>query len=100
MVGTSAQPAERSLGSAVWRGSHMNVTKNGDTGIVLQEWRTRILNGFLAIAVIMSAPAFVATFFSAISAPGLWPVAIAFLVVELILIVLVVLRGLNYLIRV
>lgn len=72
---------------------------NSDPESVLHQWRITILNSFLVIIVIISIPAVVAIIAKAISTPGLRPLAISISVVELLLIGLVVLRSVNYGIR-
>ena len=65
-----------------------------DPEAVLREWRTRILNGFLIAVSLLALPALAAIFANAISNPDIWPLAISFSIVELILIALAVLRDL------
>ncbi len=78
----------------------MDMMHNGDTGVSLSQWRTRILNGFLTIAVLVSVPALAAIIFKAISSPDLRYIAISFSIFELILIVLAVFRDINIGVRV
>ncbi len=78
----------------------MDMKNNGDIETVFAEWRTKILDGFMLLLVILTLPAFVATFVSAISLAGFWPVAITFSVIELVLIALAVFRSINFFIRV
>ena len=54
----------------------------------------------MILLAFITLPAFVATFVSAISLAGFWPVAIAFSVIELVLIAFAVFRSINFLIRV
>ena len=68
--------------------------------MMLREWRTKILNGFLIIVAIASVPAFIVTITRSLTSPSFWSIAIPFSVVELILIVLAVYRALNFRIRV
>jgi signal transduction histidine kinase/DNA-binding response OmpR family regulator len=78
----------------------MDVMNINETETVLRQWRTTILNGFFTIAAIVSIPAIAAIVVNAVSAPEIWPSAISFSIVELILIALAILRGLPIWIRV
>lgn len=71
-----------------------------DPEVVLRQWRTTILNVFFAIVAVISLPAIGTIIASAVSNPEIWPIAIAFLAVELLLIALAVLRGLPITLRV
>ena len=72
---------------------------NMDPEVVLRQWRTTILNVFFAVVAVISLPAIGTIIASAVSDPETWPTAIAFSVVELLLIALAVLRGLPVTIR-
>jgi signal transduction histidine kinase len=71
-----------------------------DREMVLSQWRTNILNGFLVVVAIASIPAFVVTILRSFGSPSFWSIAISFSIVELIAIVLAVFRRLNFKIRV
>jgi signal transduction histidine kinase len=71
-----------------------------DREMVLSQWRTKILNGFLIVVVIASIPAFAVTILRSLGSPSFWSIAISFSIVELIGIVLAVFRKLNFKIRV
>lgn len=74
--------------------------KNNDNPeAVLREWRTKILNGFLAIVAVAAGVGMVVSILDAISHPDQWPVAILFAVLELALIVLAVFRKIDYRVR-
>jgi PAS domain S-box-containing protein len=75
-------------------------TKNySDPEIVLQQWRTKILNAFLIIVAVAAAAGTAVSIVDAISRPGQWPAVILFLAMELVLIVLAVFRRIDYRIR-
>ncbi len=78
----------------------MTTENSGNTGTVLHHWRTTVLNGFLTIAVIISVPALAAIVANAISKPAMWPTAIAFSIVEIVLIAMAVFRRLPIWLRV
>jgi hypothetical protein len=86
--------------SARVEGVAMDAGNNSDPESVLRQWRATILNVFFAVVAIISLPAIGAIIARAISGPGIWPVAIAFSVIELILIALAVMRGLPVNIRI
>jgi signal transduction histidine kinase/DNA-binding response OmpR family regulator len=67
---------------------------------VLQEWRTTILNGFLSVVAIFAVPALAAVIYQSRVIPELRPFAIGFTFVGLVLVLLAVLRGLDYRLRV
>jgi PAS domain S-box-containing protein len=71
-----------------------------DSGALLEKWRTRILNGFLTIVVLVMAPALAAILLSAISAPEMRPIAVVFSLIGLFLIALTVSRRINIKLRV
>ena len=71
-----------------------------DREVVLRDWRTRILNGFLIVVAIASVPAFIVTILRSLNTPSFWSITIPFSVAELILIVLAIYRRLDYRIRV
>ncbi len=78
----------------------MNEEINLDREIVLRDWRTRVLNGFLIIVAIASLPAFLVTILRSMGSASFWQVTISFSVIELVLILLAVFRTLNYSIRI
>jgi len=69
----------------------MDIKNNSDIEIVLREWRTRILNGFLLVAAVLAAVMTVATMLDAMSSPGLWTAVIVYVILILILVGLAVL---------
>jgi signal transduction histidine kinase len=71
-----------------------------DREMVLSQWRTKILNGFLIVVVLASIPAFIVTILRSVGSPSFWSIAISFSIVELFGIVLAVFRKLNFKIRV
>ena len=71
-----------------------------DREVVLRDWRTRILNGFLIVVAIASVPAFIVTILRSLNTPSFWSITIPFSVAELILIVLAIYCRLDYRIRV
>ena len=68
--------------------------------LVLQEWRTKILNGFLLVVAIVSVPAYIATIFRGAVSDNFLSVVIPFSIVELVLMVVTFYRALNFRIRV
>ena len=73
------------------------VAKNtSNIEMVLREWRTRILNGFLLIVATASAVGTGVSILDAISHPDQWPVTILFSILELVLIILAAFRGIDY----
>jgi signal transduction histidine kinase len=78
----------------------MEVDTKQHREMVLSQWRTKILNGFLIVVVIASIPAFAVTILRSFGSPSFWSIAIAFSIVELFGIVLAVFRQLNFKIRV
>ncbi len=67
---------------------------------VLKDWRTRILNIFLAVMVIASAPAFVAILIGESKSPGNNYLTFALAAVWVILVFLAIFRKINYSFRV
>jgi uncharacterized protein (DUF983 family) len=80
-------------------GHTMDKQINVNPEVVLREWRTKILNGFLTIVAVAAAVGTVVSILDAISRPGQWPVVILFSILEVILIVLAVFRKIDYRIR-
>jgi len=77
----------------------METTNSSETESVLRAWRTRILNGFLAIAVIAATPAWAMTILAITRAPEQWLFAVLFSVVFVMLIALAVFRSMDTRIR-
>jgi len=73
----------------------MNIKDSSDTELVLSQWRTKILNGFLAIVAIAAAPAWAMAFIAGIEDPGRLPGSIIFTLIFVGLILLAVLRGVD-----
>ena len=67
---------------------------------VLHEWRTSILNAFLAIVVIASIPAFATVIVNETTAAKSGLLAYVLVIVEMALIVLAVFNRINYRVRV
>ncbi len=77
----------------------MDVTNSSETEGMLREWRTRILNGFLAIVAVAAAAMTGMSILDAISRPGQWPTVILFSILALMLAALALLRGIDNRIR-
>jgi PAS domain S-box-containing protein len=77
----------------------MDSTNNIDPEIVLRNWRTRILNGFLLIAASIGAVMTLATVLDAISSPGLWIAVIVYVIMTLVVVGLAILRRIDYRLR-
>ncbi len=77
----------------------METKNNTDPEIVLREWRTKILNGFISIAAIAAGIMTVISIADAISRPGQWPVVIVFAIFEVVLIILAIFRQIDFRIR-
>jgi signal transduction histidine kinase/CheY-like chemotaxis protein/transcriptional regulator with GAF, ATPase, and Fis domain len=77
----------------------MDKNNKVDPEVVLREWRTKILNGFLMIVAVAAAAMLVVNIADAISRPGQWPAVIIFSILELILVALAVFRRIDYRIR-
>ncbi len=77
----------------------MSTTNSSDIGGVLRDWRTRILNVFLAIVSIAAAIMMATAILDAMARPGQWPIVILFGLLTLILAVLAVARKADVRIR-
>ena len=77
----------------------MDPTNNSDPEIVLRNWRTRILNGFLLIAAGIGAVMTLATVLDAMSSPGLWIAVIVYVIMTLVVVGLAVFRRIDYRLR-
>ena len=77
----------------------MDTNQRVDPEVVLQNWRTRNLNGFLVIVGIIVVAMTVVTVLDALSRPGQWPAVIVYLILTVVMIGLVVFRGIDYRIR-
>jgi PAS domain S-box-containing protein len=77
----------------------METTKSSETGAVLSEWRTKILNGFLVFAAVALVPVVSMTFIAATKRPEQWPAVALFAVLLLLLAVLAFWRGLDFRVR-
>jgi PAS domain S-box-containing protein len=62
---------------------------------VLRAWRTRILNGFIALVSIAAAPAWVITVVGVAQTPQRWPLTILFSVAFFLLVAMALARGLD-----
>ena len=77
----------------------MESKKNSDPELVLREWRTKILNGFLLIVVGIAIVMTVATILDATAGPGLWPAVIVYVILTLVAVGLALSRRIDYRIR-
>lgn len=77
----------------------MEPLKNEDRDRVLREWRTRILNGFLAVVAVAFVPVVALALYAASVQPDQWPAAILFTVLLIFLVVLGLWRKLDFRIR-
>ncbi len=77
----------------------MDVTNGSDIEAVLQEWRTRILNVFLAIVTVAAAIMLATAIVDAMARPGQWPIVALFGVLTLMLAALVIFRRVDVRIR-
>jgi PAS domain S-box-containing protein len=77
----------------------METTNSSETDAMLVAWRSRILDRFLAIVAIAAAPAWAMTVVFGSRTNELWPFAILFSVVFVMLIVLAVFRSIDSRIR-
>ncbi|MBN1659287.1 MAG: response regulator [Anaerolineae bacterium] len=78
----------------------MDSTQSSETEIVLRAWRTRILNGFVTFAAVVALPAIAAIILHALSAPETRLFAFFFSLAAIALILLALLRHLDFRIRV
>ena len=77
----------------------METTKNDDPQIILRQWRIKVLNVFLIIVAAVSAVGMAVSVSDAISHPEQWPIAIFFVILELVLIALAAFRKIDYRVR-
>ncbi len=77
----------------------MDTDNTIDPDVVMQTWRTKILNGFLAIVAFASLAMTGMSIYDALSQPDKWPTVILFLVLAVILAALALLRGIDSRIR-
>jgi PAS domain S-box-containing protein len=77
----------------------MDTKKKLDPEIVLREWRTKILNGFLVVVVAIAAAMTLATMLDATSSPSLWPAVIVYVILTGVVAGLAAFRGIDYRIR-
>ena len=70
----------------------MDTKNTSDPEAVLRDWRTKILNGFLAIVAVAASIMTAVSILDAISRPGQWPAVIIFFVLDLILIAMAIFR--------
>jgi PAS domain S-box-containing protein len=77
----------------------MDTNQRVDPEVVLQNWRKRILNGFLAIVAVIVIVMTVVTILDALSRPGQWPVVILDIVLCIVMVGLGIFRGIDYRIR-
>ena len=77
-----------------------STTDNEDPAIVMQKWRSTILNAFLTVTFLASIIAFAVILFDQIANHKLGVITYIFITVELVLFALIVFRRLNYWIRI
>jgi GAF domain-containing protein/anti-sigma regulatory factor (Ser/Thr protein kinase) len=77
----------------------MEPNQRVDPEVVLQNWRTRILNGFLVIVAVIVVVMTVVTVLDALSRPGQWPVVLLDIILCVVMVGLGVFRGVDYRIR-
>ncbi|MGE5463977.1 MAG: hypothetical protein ACM3PS_11520, partial [Syntrophothermus sp.] len=77
----------------------METNHKVDPEDVLQEWRTRILNGFLIIVALIVCVMSIVTVVDALSRPGQWSAVIVYLILTFVMIGLAFFRGIDYRIR-
>ena len=77
----------------------MDVTHSSDIEAVLREWRTRILNVFLAIVTVAAAIMMATAVLDAMARPGQWPTVALFGVLTLMLAALAIFRRVDARIR-
>jgi len=66
-----------------------------DTESVLRDWRTSIINRFISVVAVVGGVITVMGIVDALSRPGQWPSTILFTVLEVMLVALAVLRGVD-----
>jgi signal transduction histidine kinase len=77
----------------------VDVTNSSDIEAVLREWRTRILNVFLAIVTVAAAIMMATAILDAMARPGQWPTVALFGVLMLMLAALAIFRRVDARIR-
>jgi PAS domain S-box-containing protein len=77
----------------------MGLQDKTDPEVVLRAWRTRILNGFLAIAAVAAAAGTVMTILDATSRPGQWSSVALYVILTSVLVVLAFSRRVDNRIR-
>jgi PAS domain S-box-containing protein len=77
----------------------MDANQRVDPEFVLQNWRVRILNGFLVVVAIIVMAMTVVTVLDAMSRPGQWPAVIVYLILTMIMVGLAVFQGIDYRVR-
>jgi PAS domain S-box-containing protein len=77
----------------------MEPNQRVDPEVVLQNWRTRILNGFLVVVAVIVVAMTVVTVLDALSRPGQWPVVFLDIILCVVMVGLGIFRGIDYRIR-
>jgi signal transduction histidine kinase/CheY-like chemotaxis protein len=77
----------------------MSAINSSETQAVLHEWRTKILNFFLAFAVVAAGAMSVAGILDAIARPGQWPATIIYTALWTVMVVLAIFRRIDSRIR-
>jgi len=78
----------------------METGRQRDRELLLQEWRIKILNGFLLVVSLLSLPAYIATIIKGVSTANFWGLILPFSVVEVFLLVVTFYRALDMRVRV
>ena len=87
------------LGAEQGTRGDMDAMKSNQTEAVLREWRTSILNRFLALVLVLALGGLAVAAVDAISKPDQWPAVILSSILVLVLAILTFLRGLDSRIR-
>ncbi|HEX9092095.1 MAG TPA: GAF domain-containing protein, partial [Anaerolineales bacterium] len=89
------------MDQVVTQGSEeMQTGMKRDRELLLQEWRIKILNGFLLVVSLLSLPAYIATITKGVSTANFWAITLPFSVVEVFLLVVTFYRALGMRVRV
>ena len=78
----------------------MKTKKDNDTEIVLHEWRTKILNGFLIVVAILAIGSLIPIIIKAYAEPSSLGRNFFFIIAALIIVAIAIFRGTNFSLRV